>query len=126
MKHLLLPCAVLLLLLGMVLLSARGVGSVADTQCALLQRASDSAAAGDWTDAERTLARAVEAWHSQVGLLHLVVPHSALDEADRSLASLPPYASSRDAESFCAESAALQAHLRALALSQQLTLRNIF
>ena len=125
MKYLLIPGALLVALASVCLLNAKMVADSIELPCEAIDSARQAAQTGNWTQARARLGQANAAWDRRKRWLHLVVGHSALDEADALFEVARSYAEGGNAPEFLAESARLAAQLRHLALTQELSVRNI-
>ena len=125
MKYCVLSCALLALLFGAALLSARAVDDTVTQWCDTLSSAQQSAQIGDWAQAREYMDDAYADWEARHIMLHLVSAHTDLDRSDVRFRRAAVFAHEGERAEFLAETAALIAQLTNLRDAQALSLRNI-
>ncbi len=126
MKHLVISCSILLALLAAVLLNARVMDGCVEAWRAELDGIRSCAQSGDWPQAADKLDALRADWTARHPLLHLVVPHGALDQADALFERAAVFARAAERVEFLAETAELIAQLETIQESQTLSFRNVF
>lgn len=125
MKYCVLSCALLALLFGAALLSARAVDDTVTQWCDTLSSAQQSAQIDDWAQARVYMDDAYADWEARHIMLHLVSVHTGLDQADVLFRRAAVFAHEGARADFLAETSALIAQLTNLRDAQALSLRNI-
>lgn len=125
MKHWLLPCCVLLGLLGAALWNASRVQTHTQRWCAQLEQAQRSALEEDWDAARGALEQVYADWTQRQLWLHIVAVHSWLEDAEATFAAARLHAQAQACGELCADLAALRTQFWLLCAREQLTLGNV-
>ena len=125
MKQTIVPCAVLVALLGSILWNAHAIDTRIERWCALVTEAQERAEAGDWNGAREKLDAAQQAWRTAQTYFHIVMVHDELDELESRFAAAEGYAEREDDTEFRVSCAQLLTQLMILTEMQDISLRNI-
>ena len=125
MKAILPPALLLCALLGLSLWNGAVISRETEACSAAVEQARTAAAEGDWSAAESALRQGYDRWRGRQTYLHIVEPHTAVEEAEAMFRRAIAFAAVREDAEFQAETAGLLAQLRVLAEMEQLRIGNI-
>ncbi len=91
-----------------------------------LNRAAQSALAGDWEEAARLSERAKKTWEDWTHFRACFADHTPVEEIDAALAALEIYETARDEGAFAAQSASLARKIAAVGEAHGLVWWNFF
>ena len=125
MKALYLPALILSLLLGLSLWTGSYVSSRAEEWSRYLEEADRLAQLEQWDLAKAQIDAGYERWSDRQALLHIIMEHRELDEAEVLFAAAYAACDQQDVPDFHAALAQLLTQIRLLAETQQVSLQNI-
>ena len=119
MRHVLLSCLILLLVLGFCLFSMFHIRAIAEHTLLLTSRAQQSAASSDFAACETEIDEAMQYWKRYERYFGLTLTHEQIDDILDRFAALRQYAALGDRDDFlagCAELRSTLEHLRQMEL----------
>ena len=120
-----LPCLVLAALLAFSLWNGRQITDFTRQCSDTLDLADRQAGADQWDAAEESLAQSYDCWSGRQTLLHIMVHHDEIGEAEALYRRARIYVLARDLSSFRAELTALRSELRILSEMEQPSIKNV-